>query len=341
MNSFLSSITVEQELLVDEITKHLQPDLSAAGYNITDQKNAINRIMENAEVSNSRFWLFGIDNKIVFFQDERTSEIYNGKTFSELLEEYRDKGGENLDKLSELMESQHDGSVSYTRSKNDEKEIISLSFFTVNHRHYFVGVSTTEQYFFSLTDIYRDRIYLYALIGLLCSVIFIMLFYFLLEIQGKDNKISEYFNTLQMKNRQVEELSQRNSQYNSLNTSDSLIYDQLTNVYSKQFFFAVLDNISKSKGKLPKVSVILIHLRDPRCDLSISDIKEAADILKNLTNENQIITRIEYSDFAIVLFDAALENAYEVAACLEQKLLLKLDNISADINVKDVYSLIS
>lgn len=338
MNSFLNSITIEQELLVDEMAKHLQSDLTAAGNSINAQENAINGVMENAEVSNSRFWLFGSENEIIFFQDDRTTEIYKEKTFSELFDEYQVKGGENIDKLSDIMESQKDGSVSYTRSKNAEEEIISLSFFKVNNKQYLVGVSTTEQYFFSLTDIYRDRIYLYALVGLLSSVIFIMLFYFLLEIQRKDNKISEYFNTLQMKNRQVEELSQRNSQYNSINSSNNLIYDQLTNVYSKQFFFAVLNNISKSR--IQQVSVILIHLRDLRCDLSINDIKQAADILKNLLSEKQVITRIEYSDFAIVLFKTDLEKAYEVAACLEQELLSKFENISADVNIKDASCLI-
>ena len=325
--------------MADEKAKHLQADLNVAGNSINAQTNAIRGIMEKAEVSNSRFWLLGAENEIIFFQDDRNSEIYNEITFSELLDEYRVKGGENIDKLSELIESQINGSISYTRSTNAEKEIISLSFFKVNNKQYLVGVSTTEQYFFSLTDIYRDRIYLYALVGLLCSVIFVILLYFLLEIQGKDNKITEYFNIIQMKNRQVEELSQRSSQLSSLNSADNLIYDQLTNVYSKQFFFALLDNISKSN--ISQVRVILIHLRDPRCDLSINDIKDAADILKKSIAENQIATRIEYSDFAIVLFKTDLESAYEVAASLEEKLLSKFENISADVKVKDVNSLIS
>jgi hypothetical protein len=138
-----------------------------------------------------------------------------------------------------------EGSIVYSRSRNAGEEIITLSFFQVNGTHFMIGVSTTKQYFLSLTSLLKDRIYLYALVSLLCSIIFVLILFFLLRLQGQEDKANEYFEIIKQKNCQIDELNQLYNSKNSLALSNNNIHDRLTNVYNKQFFFAVLDNAYK------------------------------------------------------------------------------------------------
>lgn len=338
IKSFFNCITLEQEVLVNEKAKQLDEYLASARFDDTTREKLV-EIMKQAEVSNSRYWLLGTSDQIIFFQDEKTTELYKGKTFTKLLKEYQDKGGKNIDEMKALIQAETGGSVQFSRSRNAGEEILSLNVFKVGNQKYMVGVSTTEQYFFSLTDIYRDRIYLYALIGLLCSVIFILVIHFMLELQKKERVLDENCIILQGKNRQIEELNQRISSRSCMNIGNQTIYDQFTNLYSKQFFFAVLDNALKEQ--ISPVSIILIHMRVPYYDLSVNQIKEAADLLKGFVSESSILARIEYNDFALILVNTGMGEAYELAAEVERRIEASFDDISADIQVKDIGSLVS
>lgn len=338
--SFFNCLSDQQESLAAEVARQMQDNMLSADLLQTDREiYAIKNTLKKTDVSNSRFWIFGTKDVILFVKDDWTTKMYENSPISFLLDDYSKRGGKNIEQVQDLIDSKGSGSVEYSRSGNAGEEILSVNFFQVDGEDYYIGVSTTKQFYFSLTDFYRDRIYLYALAGLLCSVIFVTMIYFLLKVQNKDTKLAELNEIVRMKNSQVDILNKQLTQRTTFETKKDDIYDPVTKLYSKQFFFAMLDNAYK-KSVFP-TSTIIIHLRDSEGNLDQNALREAADVLKSFSQEKMIFARIDYNQFGIVLLNANLKMAYEFASVVENKILEGLDQISVEIKVQDIRNLMN
>ncbi|MCD2346182.1 GGDEF domain-containing protein [Clostridium guangxiense] len=325
INAFLKQQYSENSNLADKVKIVMEGYMKDYKLDLkSTEKNIIKNVIKKETNSNNKYIFFYDTNHVVFEKSDSNTKKYSDKTLTEVFNLWEYNGGNNLDDLKKLINTKQDGTAEIMKDSKNGSEILSWCFFKVSNKTYILGMSTSESYL--LNDISFDkhvvRFYTFILIfTMMFAATFIA---FVLYIFFSHKKVSELKKELQNRRIQIEEAASKLKEMEQ-SLKRASVYDAVTKVYNRQFLHILLSKIN-SELFFP-IAIIVINIEGiQKINKTFGHNKgdealiKTAELLKEYCGQNNIISRINDDEFALVLVSINERDAYKILDELQDKI---------------------
>lgn len=325
INAFLKQQYSENSNLADKVKIVMEGYMKDYKLDLkSTEKNIIKNVIKKETNSNNKYIFFYDTNHVLFEKSDSNTKKYSDKTLTEVFNLWEYNGGNNLDDLKKLINTKQDGTAEIMKDSKNGNEILSWCFFKVSNKTYILGMSTSESYL--LNDISFDkhvvRFYTFILIfTMMFAATFIA---FVLYIFFSHKKVSELKKELQNRRIQIEEVASKLKEMEQ-SLKRASVYDAVTKVYNRQFLHILLSKIN-SELFFP-IAIIVINIEGiQKINKTFGHNKgdetliKTAELLKEYCGQNNIISRINDNEFALVLVSINERDAYKILDELQDKI---------------------
>ncbi len=309
----LQQIQHHQNTLVEVFANNQYIEIANLSEQIEDKKQDLSAVKNN-----------GMDSP------NQSTFLYSKEEMFSELEEWKYKGGQNIDEINKLMREGISGSRKVTRSSEKGEEILAWSFFTVDDKEYIVGASTLVAYILTITGTLEHFTRLYMLAALFTVGLMCLCMIFSLYISRTTKRISGFQKEMNYKNRQIEGFQTQLEAMKEI-AKKANIADLTTGVYNRDFYNELIQTLG-IEDFLPAtiININLSMLDNPDENMVDKDIlREVAQFFAKTIKASGIIAYLGKNAFGMVLFETT-DYAKELICQMKDEIRL---NICEDINV--------
>ena len=333
-NSTIEGYSANQEILVDEVARDVQAALSLApDAELEDVKqaeaDAVSDIIMQAETSGSKYWFLYSSTGVIFEKNTEETRNVAGKNAAELIRYWKLQGGGDTEAFEELLDSRKNGSTVIEKNVKSGKEIVSLQYFQVGYKDYYIGMATSQSYLMSTERVNEHILYLYIFCAVVSLCLSVAVLFLCLKIYRSHMAAERASESLVDKNLQIQELTRKLAVKNEAVQSAS-VYDNLTKLYNRKFFDNLLSKI-KNELLMP-VSIVILDINglkklNASAGYTAGDelLEKTAVILRRVCLDTDVISRTGSSEFSVLMTGTKEEAAYAVAKNLMRQ-FYDLDN---------------
>jgi len=318
----LESFGVNQEVLVNQVAKSVKRELEQAvsnsGYLLERAEDVVAaNVVQKAEASGSRYWFFYSADRVIFEKDAETTRSVKGKSLPELEQYWKLHGGSGVDAFAKMLSEESNGTAVFSKDNKSGDEIVSVRYFTVEGRDYFIGMSTKEAYARSTARVNEHILYLWTFSALVSLDIMIFSLLLCLRI-FRQHKESEKMNrSIVDKSLMIQELNRKLNIKNEA-VQHASIYDSLTKLYNRKFFDNLLSRINHEL--LMPVSIVVLDINGLGQMNAVEGynagddlLAQTSEILHKVCIDTDIVARTGSSEFTILMTATKEVEAYGTA----------------------------
>lgn len=288
-------------------------------------------LVKNAPTTGSRHWFILFENSILFERNDEYTKKISNMNFDDLQKFYARNGGTGIDTLFSLINKQENFSVVVLKDRTYGREIVNYQFVEINNETYCIGTGVIENYMFSLGKIGESIFYLRILDATFCLLILLLVSYHLYLNRNKNLQIAKLNNKIINNNILIQ--NNNNDLLASENTEPNATEDEVTGLYNRQFFNAIIKKLSERK--LENIGVIVIKILDFKKIKSdkgqdfINNIINSVSLsLRKYADENDICSRIEKDEFSLIKISTTQKISDETASLIIKKLSSENPSVS-------------
>jgi len=347
-DSIADSFGYNQETLVAQVTKNVQGGLesyAAKGiYSTAQAEEAIVKdVIKKAETSGSRYWFFYSSEGVIFEKNVEVTRNVKGKSLLELERYWKMQGGSGMEAFEEMLAEGYNGSSVFSKDNETGNEIVSLKYFTVGDRDYFLGMSTEQSYVLSTARVNEHILYLWTFSALVSLDILIFSLLLCLRIY-KHQKESEKLNkSIVNKSLQIQELNLKLSSKSEA-VQNASIYDNLTKLYNRKFFDNLLSRINHDL--LMPVSIVVLDINglgqlNTMEGYNAGDelLEKTSEILHRVCIDTDVVARTGSSEFTILMTATKESEAYGTARNIRRQFAnLENSELTLSIGVAEMHA---
>ncbi len=340
-NSILESYRANQEILVAQVTSDVQEFLETSinqeGITISDaERNAVKTILKTAETSGSKYWFFYSSDGVIFEKNDKETLTVEGKTLLQLIQYWKVEGGSSTDLFEELILQDKNGSILFAKDSESGTEIVSLRYFTVAGKKYYLGMSTAESYVMTSSRVNEHILYLLTFSVLVSLDIIIFSLLLCLSIFRNHRDADRFNQSIVDKNLKIQELNRQLVTKNEA-VQNASVYDNLTKLYNGKFFDNLLSRLDHDL--IMPVSVVIIDINglgqlNAMEGYGTGDmlLEQTAKILHNVCIDTDVVARTGSSEFTILMTGTKESEAYGTAKNVKRQ-FANLDNSDLTLSV--------
>lgn len=317
-----------QELLVDQVARNVKSDLEAYlsldGYSDRQAEEAVvTSVIKKAEASGSRYWFFYSSEEVIFEKNADETRRVKGKNMLELEQHWKLQGGNGMETFHEMLSDERNGTVVFSKQNKTGNEIVSVKYFSVGGRDYFLGMSTEQTYVMNTARVNEHILYLWTFSALVSLDILIFSLLLCLRIY-KHQKESEKLNkSIVDKSLQIQELNRKLTSKSEA-VENASIYDNLTKLYNRKFFDNLVSRINHDL--LMPVSIVVLDINglgqlNATEGYNAGDelLEKTAKILHRVCIDTDIVARTGGSEFTILMTATNEVEAYGTARNIKRQ----------------------
>jgi diguanylate cyclase (GGDEF)-like protein len=246
------------------------------------------------------------------------------------------QGGAGMESFEEMLSEGRNGSAVFSKDNKTGDEIVSVRYFTVGDREYFLGMSTLQAYVMSAARVNEHILYLWTFSALVSLDIMIFSLLLCLRIYRHQKDTERLNKSIVDKSLQIQELNQKLSTKSEA-VQNASIYDNLTKLYNRKFFDNLLSRVNHDL--LKPVSIIVLDINGLG-QLNAAEGYNAGDKLLERTSEilhkvcidTDVVARTGSSEFTILMTATREAEAYGTARNIKRQ-FASLDNVELTISV--------
>ena len=321
-NSVIESYSTNQEILINEVAEDVEARLSnTAGLDYLTvgkaEAAAVTDIIMNAETSGSKYWFFYSSAGVIFEKNAEETRHVEGKNASELIRYWTMKGGNGTDAFEKLLSDRKNGTAVFTKDMKTGKEIVSVQYFKIGNKEYYLGMATSWTYIMSTERVNEHILYLYIFCAAVSLFLAVAVLLLCLKIYTEYKKSTTAYESLVDKTLQIQELT-RKLAAKSEAVQTASIYDNLTKLYNRKFFDNLVDRV-KNEQLMP-VSIVVLDINGLKKLNSLAGyyagdeiLNQMADILRRVCIGSDVVARTGSSEFSVLMTSTKEAAAYATA----------------------------
>ncbi len=339
--SIIDSYSASQEILVNQVAKNVKAGLesyaSKGGYTDPNVEAAVvDNVIKKAESSENRYWFFYSTDRVIFEKDAETTRNVKGKNILELERYWKLQGGSGMEAMAEMISEGRNGSVVLSKNNTTGNEIVSIKYFTVGDRGYFLGMSTVQKYAMNTARVNEHILYLWTFSALVSLDILIFSMLLSLRIYRHQKESEKLNRSIVDKSLQIQELNRKLSSKSEA-VQNASIYDNLTKLYNRKFFDNLLSRINHEL--LMPVSIVVLDINglgqlNTTEGYNAGDelLEKTSEILHRVCIDTDVVARTGSSEFTILMTATRESEAYGTARNIRRQ-FASLDNTELTLSV--------
>lgn len=339
--SITDSFGANQEVLVNQVAKSVKSGLELfmanGGYTAEQAEEAVvANVIEKAETSGSRYWFFYAFDHVIFEKDAETTRNVAGKNMTELERYWKLQGGSGMESFEEMLSEGRNGSAVFSKDNKTGNEIVSVRYFTVGDREYFLGMSTLQSYVMSTARVNEHILYLWTFSALVSLDILIFSLLLCLRIYRHQKESERLNKSIVDKSLQIQELNLKLSSKSEA-VQNASVYDSLTKLYNRKFFDNLLSRVNHDL--LKPVSIVILDINglgqlNAAEGYNAGDklLEKTSEILHKVCIDTDVVARTGSSEFTILMTATKEAEAYGTARNIKRQ-FASLDNAELTLSI--------
>lgn len=327
-DSISESFGTNQEVLVDQVMKSVKGSLenySAQGVYSAEQAEeaVVSNVIKKAETSGSRHWFFYSTEGVIFERDVDETRNVKGKSLSELEQYWKLHGGREMESFFDMLSQGRNGSAIFSKHNETGNEIVTMKYFTVGDRNYYLGMSTEQDYVMNTAQVNEHILYLWTFSALVSLDILIFSLLLCLRIYRHQKESEKLNKSIVDKSLQIQELNLKLSSKSEA-VENASIYDSLTKLYNRKFFDNLLTRVNHDL--LKPVSIVILDINglgylNTILGYHMGDelLEKTSDFLRKACIDTDVISRTGSSEFTILMTSTKEEQAYGTAENIKRQ----------------------
>ncbi|MFL0250609.1 diguanylate cyclase domain-containing protein [Clostridium neuense] len=324
INSFLDEQYLENSKLAAELQINLEDNVSYKRLTSDlSEKAVIKDIIKKETNSKNRYIFFYDDNGVLFEKNDEATKKYNGKDIKKLFKdwEYNGANASYNSGVKGLILNGENGTGELVKDSRRNYEVVSWCFFTANGKRYLIGISTLEDYLMNKTMFNQHALRIYSMCGIFTIVFLIISIAFSIELLFSFRKSNVLQREAINKNVQIQEFVQR---VDTLTRTAKMacIYDSLTKVYNREFFYTVLRKLDEELF-LP-ITIIVARIDNLNEDVEYKKYDEMlvdiAKIFKEYCKTPNLISRVDEDEFAMIFINTDESTVKNILNTIEDEI---------------------
>ncbi|MDD3168828.1 MAG: diguanylate cyclase [Eubacteriales bacterium] len=335
------SFATNQEILVDQVAKSVKSELER--YRPKDghsygqaEKAAVANVIKKAEVSGSRYWFFYSSDEVIFERDTEETRNVVGKNRAELTRYWKLQGGAGIESFEEMLTDRRNGSAVFSKGNQTGNEIVSVKYFAVEDKDYYLGMSTLQTYVLSTARVSEHILYLWTFSALVSLDILIFSLLLCLRIYKHQVESERLNKSIVDKSLQIQELNRKLTSKSEA-VQNASIYDNLTKLYNRKFFDNLLARVNHSL--LKPVSIVVMDINGLGQLNAIEGynagdelLEKTSEILHKVCIDTDVVARTGGSEFTILMTATKEAEAYGTAKNIKRQ-FSNLQNAALSLSV--------
>lgn len=317
--SITESFGSNQEFLVGQaaksVTSEMRTHITEDGYSFNQaEQAAVKNVINKAETSGSRYWFFYSADKVIFERDREATRNVLGKSMAEVIQYWKMQGGTGLEAFRDMLLDGRNGSIILSKGSTVGDEIVSVKYFTVDGKGYYLGMSTLKTYVLTTARVNEHILYLWTFSALVSLNIIIFSLLMCLGIYRNKKESNRLIKSVSDKNLQIQELNSRLTSKTEA-AQNASIYDNLTKLYNRQFFGSLLARIDHTSLKPMSIAILDINaLKQLNAmqgyEAGDDILKKTSEILNRICLDTDIVAKTGSSEFSILMTSTNETEAY-------------------------------
>jgi len=320
-SSTVRNYSRNQELLVEQVAGNVIQKLeSLADEGFTPEEAeriVVDEIITRAETSGSRYWFLYSTSGAVFEKNYEETVNIKGKSPEDLVRYWKIKGGTGIDGFATYLQRRQSGSSVFSKSAGSGDEIVSVKYFTVGEKGYFLGMSTKKDYVWSVGRVSGHILNLYIFAGAVSLAVLVLALLLLMAYLKNHRDNEKSGKEIADKNFYIEELSKKLEQKTET-ANNASICDVLTKLYNHRFFYTMLARINT--GCFQPISIAIADInglgrlnRSSGYTAGDELLVKTAGLLQKLCMDTDVAARTGRSEFGILMVSTDESQAYGLA----------------------------
>ncbi len=320
-DSLIDTYALQQYDSVERIVAHMKEMYESKQPKDIDE--SFTSYIQEEKSSANAYWFLYTEDKILFEKDAMQTKLRDGKKLSEILNEWSQNGGTNIDQLSLMFQ----GKLRYVECrKEDGKETESISAvpFIVNDKTYIVGNAASRSTIEKLGNYQSKRIIIFLSAAAAGITICIAALFIYRSMREEKQYIEDYEEIKHDYNAQFirmeQELKERRRQ-----VKDFQLMDSLSLFYNREYFYTLLLNMKRQN--LKSLGMIVIELGSMHSyidkyglDFEQEVLTSLRDCLEYSIQEECITARVRDNRIVITIISDDYRQMSDECNALEQEI---------------------
>lgn len=298
--TYLQQEQTEQKKLCSGVKKQIQDYYQAYEAELAGtqrmQEGIYQDILLSLSDGNKQFFIVGLEDELVFYQNEELTEHRMGYTMEDLWKEYNKNGASGIDALKKMIDISRSGEIQYEFSKEKVTYIAYVDYVTIGNLKYTIIYTEDANWLLKQAGIKKFAIMLFVEI-VLCGLMLVCGSCILVQLYRQSRQeIYDREKELERKNTLIMYLNRK------LHPEDVSDYygsskDSSTGAYNEEFSQNLLANLD-ARDVIP-VHLAILYGKTNRKGKE-QGWAPITQCLQEKLKENQILLHIDASHLAIL-----------------------------------------
>lgn len=261
------------------------------------EAEAVDYMKENYSFGSKSFWILASESRLLFYQDIQMTQIKQGITLEEQLEQYSRNGGSNIAAFRKMLNMGNGGRLAFSMDRESGGYQVQILPFSVGETQYVLLYCIQEEHL--LVNYGMNKYRILMLIFVLVSIAIVLGLTIVIHLLDKKKTIGliEKDKELRRKNSLILQLNNKLYPYDEQQSYGEAIEEE-TGVYTAEFLTVLLGSLNADGVK--DIGIALLDCRFKE-DREHQLLLELIDKIRQTLGENVIISRDEEVTLCLIL----------------------------------------